>query len=177
MDVERVHRWLSEESYRTREAHARGARGAMAGSRVHLIMEPAPFTPRIPSQREGGGESRLAPATGSHPCCDDRDNRAGAGSDLDGCDYSCDLSTREGPADLIRTVVAEQGRIDALILSHAHDIESGILDTTADSFDRHVAVKRSSVPLAHRGTSDAIRIRAFVRKRHRCERCLHRHDG
>ena len=30
--------------------------------------------------------------------------------------------------------------IDALILSHAHDVESGILDTTAESFDRHVAV-------------------------------------
>lgn len=28
----------------------------------------------------------------------------------------------------------------ALVLSHAHDIESGILNTTAESFDRHTAV-------------------------------------
>lgn len=30
--------------------------------------------------------------------------------------------------------------ISALVLCHAHDVESGILDTTAESFDRHVAV-------------------------------------
>ena len=34
----------------------------------------------------------------------------------------------------------EHGTISALVLSHAHDVESGILDTTAESFDRHVAV-------------------------------------
>lgn len=61
-------------------------------------------------------------------------------SDIVGCDYSYDLSTSDCPAELIRAVVADRGRIDALVLSHAHDIESGILDTTADSFDRHVAV-------------------------------------
>lgn len=61
-------------------------------------------------------------------------------SDLDGCDYASDLSTPDGPEELIRTVIAERGRIDALILSHAHDVETGILDTTADSFDRHIAV-------------------------------------
>ncbi len=31
-------------------------------------------------------------------------------------------------------------RVDALVLSHAHDVETGVLDTTAESFDRHVAV-------------------------------------
>lgn len=61
-------------------------------------------------------------------------------SDLDACDYPCDLSTVDGPAKLIRQVTAERGPLDALILSHAHDVESGILDTTAESFDRHVAV-------------------------------------
>lgn len=30
--------------------------------------------------------------------------------------------------------------MSALILSHAHDVESGILDTTAESFDQHVAI-------------------------------------
>lgn len=37
-------------------------------------------------------------------------------------------------------VTAAHGPVSALILSHAHDVESGILDTTAESFDRHVAV-------------------------------------
>lgn len=61
-------------------------------------------------------------------------------SDLDHADYVSDLSTSAGPADLIAAVVADHGRIDALVLSHAHDVETGILDTTAESFDRHVAV-------------------------------------
>lgn len=61
-------------------------------------------------------------------------------SDLFGCDYPCDLSTSDGPTELVRTVAAERGQVDALVLSHAHDVESGILDTTADSFDLHVAV-------------------------------------
>ncbi|GAB3603326.1 SDR family oxidoreductase [Microbacterium aureliae] len=61
-------------------------------------------------------------------------------SDLADADHLADLSTPEGPEDLIAEVVRDHGRIDALILSHAHDVESGILDTTAESFDRHVAV-------------------------------------
>lgn len=61
-------------------------------------------------------------------------------SDLGDGDYPCDLSTTTGPEKLILQVVADHGAISALVLSHAHDIESGILDTTAESFDRHVAV-------------------------------------
>jgi 3-oxoacyl-[acyl-carrier protein] reductase len=63
-----------------------------------------------------------------------------ATSDLVDADYLTDLSTPAGPEELIRTVSLERGPISALILSHAHDIESGILDTTAESFDQHVAV-------------------------------------
>ncbi|KRA24207.1 short-chain dehydrogenase [Microbacterium sp. Root61] len=61
-------------------------------------------------------------------------------SDLADTDYPCDLSTPTGPDELIAAVHRDLGPIDALILSHAHDVESGILDTTAESFDRHVAV-------------------------------------
>lgn len=61
-------------------------------------------------------------------------------SDLHGADYACDLSTRTGPTDLLRAVTRDHGAIGALILSHAHGVESGILDTTAESFDIHVAV-------------------------------------
>ena len=61
-------------------------------------------------------------------------------SDLETGDYPCDLATVEGPTSLVQRVVADHGSVDALELSHAHDVESGILDTTAESFDRHVAV-------------------------------------
>jgi len=63
-----------------------------------------------------------------------------AGSDLADVEYPCDLATPEGPQALIDAVSESRGAIDALILSHAHDELSGILDTTAESFDRHVAV-------------------------------------
>lgn len=61
-------------------------------------------------------------------------------SDLDSGDYPCDLATTDGPAELIRRVVADHGTLSGLVLSHAHDVETGILDTTASSFDTHVAV-------------------------------------
>ncbi|GAA2173584.1 SDR family oxidoreductase [Agrococcus versicolor] len=61
-------------------------------------------------------------------------------SDLASGDVPCDLSTASGPDELVATVAAEHGPIGALVLSHAHDVESGILDTTADSLDLHHAV-------------------------------------
>jgi len=61
-------------------------------------------------------------------------------SDLENADYLFDLSTPAGPAALIEAVTREEGPISALVLSHAHDVESGVLDTTAESFDHHIAV-------------------------------------
>jgi 3-oxoacyl-[acyl-carrier protein] reductase len=63
-----------------------------------------------------------------------------ATSDLTDVDYPCDLSTTDGPQALIDAVTRDRGPISALVLSHAHDEPTGILDTTAESFDRHVAV-------------------------------------
>lgn len=63
-----------------------------------------------------------------------------ATSDLQDADYICDLSSATGPDELISAVARDRGPINALILSHAHGIESGILDTTAESFDAHIAV-------------------------------------
>jgi 3-oxoacyl-[acyl-carrier protein] reductase len=63
-----------------------------------------------------------------------------ATSDLADADYPCDLSTPDGPEALVTAVTQDRGPISALVLSHAHDELSGILDTTAASFDRHVAV-------------------------------------
>lgn len=61
-------------------------------------------------------------------------------SDLDTGDYPCDLSEASAPTDLIERITRDRGPLAALVLSHAHDVESGILDTTAESFDKHVAV-------------------------------------
>jgi len=63
-----------------------------------------------------------------------------ATSDLTETAFDADLSLAHEPDRLVAAVGAEYGLIDALILSHAHDEESGVLDTTADSFDRHMAV-------------------------------------
>lgn len=60
--------------------------------------------------------------------------------DLENADYLFDLSTAAGPAALIEAVTRDEGPISALVLSHAHDVESGVLDTTAESFDHHIAV-------------------------------------
>ena len=63
-----------------------------------------------------------------------------ATSDLEHADFVSDLSAPAGPDSLIEAVTRDRGPISALVLSHAHDAESGILDTTAESFDAHVAV-------------------------------------
>lgn len=61
-------------------------------------------------------------------------------SDLAGVDVPADLSTPDGSEALIAEVNRRYGTVSALVLSHAHDVESGILDTTAESFDLHLAV-------------------------------------
>ena len=61
-------------------------------------------------------------------------------SDVDSGDYPCDLADASAARDLISRVHADHGTVTGLVLSHAHDVESGVLDTTAESFDRHMAV-------------------------------------
>ena len=63
-----------------------------------------------------------------------------ATSDLVDVDYPCDLASPAGPQELIDAVVRDRGAITALVLSHAHDELSGVVDTTSESFDLHVAV-------------------------------------
>jgi len=61
-------------------------------------------------------------------------------SDRDTGEYPCDLSDAAAPTELVERIARERGPVSGLVLSHAHDVESGILDTTAESFDEHVAV-------------------------------------
>ena len=51
-----------------------------------------------------------------------------------------DLSDPAAPAALFEATESALGPVTALVLSHAEDIESGILDTTVENFDLHFAV-------------------------------------
>lgn len=51
-----------------------------------------------------------------------------------------DLSLIETPDHLLATVQQELGPVTALIMSHAYSVDSDILTTTVESFDRHFAI-------------------------------------
>ncbi|HEX3679586.1 MAG TPA: SDR family oxidoreductase [Galbitalea sp.] len=51
-----------------------------------------------------------------------------------------DLADPDTPAQLFEVTTGALGSVDALVLAHAEDIESGILDTTVEIFDLHFAV-------------------------------------
>ncbi|MEN0086457.1 MAG: SDR family oxidoreductase [Leifsonia sp.] len=53
---------------------------------------------------------------------------------------TADLSDAEGPADLVGRVAELLGPIQALVASHAYSVDSGLLDTSLEAFDRHFAV-------------------------------------
>ena len=55
------------------------------------------------------------------------------------------LELVEVPVDLFRSISKTERAASALILAHCESVDSGILDTTVESFDRHYAVNvRSS---------------------------------
>ncbi len=51
-----------------------------------------------------------------------------------------DLEDPAGPQSLIEAAVARVGTLDALVMSHCESVDSGLLTTTVESFDRHYAV-------------------------------------
>jgi 3-oxoacyl-[acyl-carrier protein] reductase len=51
-----------------------------------------------------------------------------------------DLADVTAPARVFDTVEAALGPVTALVLAHCHSVDSGILDTMVESFDRHFAV-------------------------------------
>ena len=51
-----------------------------------------------------------------------------------------DLEDPAVPAEVVNSAADQLGGLDALVMSHAESVDSGILDTTVDSFDRHYAV-------------------------------------
>jgi 3-oxoacyl-[acyl-carrier protein] reductase len=51
-----------------------------------------------------------------------------------------DLAHPESPALAMERVRAGLGPVRALVASHAHSVDSGLLDTSVEAFDRHFAV-------------------------------------
>lgn len=51
-----------------------------------------------------------------------------------------DLANPAAPVQLFDSVEAALGRVTALVMAHCESVDSGILDTTVESFDRHFAV-------------------------------------
>ena len=51
-----------------------------------------------------------------------------------------DLSDVRAPAEVFDAVHAALGAVTALVLCHCESVDSGLLDTTVESFDRHYAV-------------------------------------
>ena len=51
-----------------------------------------------------------------------------------------DLSDVEAPGRIFDVVHSELGPVTALVMCHCESVNSGLLDTTVESFDRHFAV-------------------------------------
>ncbi len=51
-----------------------------------------------------------------------------------------DLENPTVPATVVEGAAEQLGPLDALVMSHAESVDSGILGTTVESFDRHYAV-------------------------------------
>lgn len=57
-----------------------------------------------------------------------------------GCAVEADLADTSTPAAIFERVGGELGPVRALVMSHCESVDSGLLDTTVESFDRHFAV-------------------------------------
>lgn len=51
-----------------------------------------------------------------------------------------DLEDHDAPGLVLERASAELGPVSALVLAHSESVDSGILDTSVESFDRHFAV-------------------------------------
>lgn len=82
---------------------------------------------------------------------------------------AADLARPEAPAELLDAVEGTLGPVTALVLAHCESVDSSILDTTVESFDRHFAVNARAVWLLvaefarrYRGVPGAGRIVALT---------------
>ena len=56
------------------------------------------------------------------------------------CPIEADLTDAAAPGQIFDAVQAELGPVTALVLSHCESVNSGLVDTTLESFDRHFAI-------------------------------------
>lgn len=69
------------------------------------------------------------------------DERMPWGSDVDPSpSLEVDLADADGPSRLIDRVINEHGPVRALVMCHTESVDSSLLDTTVESFDRHMSV-------------------------------------
>ncbi len=61
-----------------------------------------------------------------------------------------------GPPLVIQRAEAELGPVSTLVLAHSESVDSGILDTTVESFDRHFAVNTRAAWLLIRALAEQI---------------------
>ncbi len=54
--------------------------------------------------------------------------------------YQADFTDPGGAGDLMARVNADMGPLQGMVLSHAESVDSTLLDTSLDSFERHFAV-------------------------------------
>ncbi|MFI6578524.1 SDR family oxidoreductase [Nocardiopsis sp. NPDC050513] len=66
-----------------------------------------------------------------------------------------DLADPEAPARLLEEVERRLGHVTALVMCHCESVDSGLLDTSVESFDRHFAVNARATWLL---------VRAFARR-------------
>ncbi|MGN6326121.1 SDR family oxidoreductase [Pseudolysinimonas sp.] len=66
-----------------------------------------------------------------------------------------DLADPETPDRLVTESIERLGRLDALVLSHSQSTDSSILDTTVESWDRHLAVNARAAWLLIRAFAES----------------------
>ena len=62
-----------------------------------------------------------------------------------------DLEDLAVPAEVVNSAAKHLGELEALVMSHAESVDSSILDTTVESFDRHYAVNSQGHLAADQG--------------------------
>jgi 3-oxoacyl-[acyl-carrier protein] reductase len=90
----------------------------------------------------------------------DYDARMPWGADADGppeigtVHLEADLADPDAPGQLLDSAAAEVGPLTGLVLCHCESVDSSILDTTVDSFDRHFAVNARATWLLIKGFAE-----------------------
>jgi 3-oxoacyl-[acyl-carrier protein] reductase len=85
-----------------------------------------PYDARMPWGADTGATDELAAQL------------SGAGARV--CPIEADFEDTKAPPQVFEQVRRELGPVAALVLAHCESVDSGIMDTTVESFDRHFAV-------------------------------------